>query len=234
MTDVAAAIAINTVRDFLDLDRQLQAVIFVCFDQENYVFYQGSKSKSMISRLKNLLTLSLLGLAACSGRHTGPKQPEVKKADTVAAEPQKVNFAKKFPRRDIAKVVSYSFVDEEADGLSDTGQLLQMFPGYAQYLRKNDPRPKVFLNEAQISKLLSIVNNPKTYKRGSAMCYNPRNLFCFYNSRNEIVAYYEICFECGKFDARPALTDTLKDIGLSEPGAGALDKFCRSAGISMK
>ncbi len=191
----------------------------------------------MKNPLKALLLFLLLAWSACKEKPEVRKPPEAKQADTVAAESQKINFAKKFPRAGISKVVSYSFLDEEADLFEDTlnkGQFLQMFPGYAQYLRKNDPRPKVYLKGAQIAKLLSIIHDPKTYKHGSAMCYNPRNLFCFYNDRNEIVAWYEVCFECSKFDARPALTDTLKDIGLSQRGANELDKFCRSAGITIK
>lgn len=31
-----------------------------------------------------------------------------------------------------------------------------------------------------------------------------------------------------------SFTDTLKDIGLSDRGADKLDKFCRSAGITIK
>ena len=191
----------------------------------------------MKNPLKAFLMLLLLAWSACKEKPEVRKPPGAKQADTVTAESQKIRLAKKFPRTGISKVVSYSFMDEEEDVFEDSlniGQLLQMFPGYSHYLRKNDPRPKVFLKGAQIAKLLSIINNPKTYKHGSAMCYNPRNLFCFYNDRNEIVSWYEVCFECSKFDARPALTDTLKDIGLSQRGADALDKFCRSAGITIK
>ena len=123
-------------------------------------------------------------------------------------------------------------LDEEEDDTMNRGQLLQMMPGYAQYLRKNDPRPKVILTGEKIPRLLSIINDPKTYKNGSAFCYNPRNFFCFYNSRNEIIAYYEVCFECGKFDARPEIKTRKKDPGFREAGLNRLSKFCRAAGIS--
>jgi O-acetyl-ADP-ribose deacetylase len=39
--DKAALIAVSTVRDFLDRDQRLEAVIFVCFDQENYLLYEA-------------------------------------------------------------------------------------------------------------------------------------------------------------------------------------------------
>jgi O-acetyl-ADP-ribose deacetylase (regulator of RNase III) len=38
--DRAAQIAIKTVKDFLSGHRQIDKVIFVCFDQENYAVYQ--------------------------------------------------------------------------------------------------------------------------------------------------------------------------------------------------
>jgi O-acetyl-ADP-ribose deacetylase (regulator of RNase III) len=39
--DKAAAIAVETVSTFLANDRQLQQVVFVCFDRENYELYAG-------------------------------------------------------------------------------------------------------------------------------------------------------------------------------------------------
>jgi O-acetyl-ADP-ribose deacetylase len=38
--DKAAEIAVKTVRDFLSMHRQIEKVIFVCFDQENYGIYK--------------------------------------------------------------------------------------------------------------------------------------------------------------------------------------------------
>jgi O-acetyl-ADP-ribose deacetylase (regulator of RNase III) len=38
--DKAAEIAVNTVKDFLSEHQQLEKVIFVCFDEENYSIYK--------------------------------------------------------------------------------------------------------------------------------------------------------------------------------------------------
>ena len=38
--DKAAEIAIRTVKDFLSSNKQIEKVIFVCFDEENYGIYQ--------------------------------------------------------------------------------------------------------------------------------------------------------------------------------------------------
>jgi O-acetyl-ADP-ribose deacetylase len=41
----AAAIAVQTVKDFLQRDKELEKVIFVCFDQQNYHLYQKELEK---------------------------------------------------------------------------------------------------------------------------------------------------------------------------------------------
>lgn len=40
--DKAAAIAIKTVKEFLETDNLIEQVIFVCFDEENYELYSNS------------------------------------------------------------------------------------------------------------------------------------------------------------------------------------------------
>jgi O-acetyl-ADP-ribose deacetylase len=37
--NMAAVIAVDTVTDFLEFDKELEHVIFVCFDAENYELY---------------------------------------------------------------------------------------------------------------------------------------------------------------------------------------------------
>ncbi|MBV8391095.1 MAG: O-acetyl-ADP-ribose deacetylase [Mucilaginibacter sp.] len=49
--DKAAEIAIRTVKDFLSSNNQIEKVIFVCFDEENYGIYE---------KLLNSKTMSLL------------------------------------------------------------------------------------------------------------------------------------------------------------------------------
>ncbi|HTK18866.1 MAG TPA: O-acetyl-ADP-ribose deacetylase [Mucilaginibacter sp.] len=49
----AAEIAIRTVKDFLSCDKNIEKVIFVCFDEENYEIYQkllSEESKTMSFR----------------------------------------------------------------------------------------------------------------------------------------------------------------------------------------
>lgn len=160
------------------------------------------------------------------------------KADTISAESQKISFGKKvaylFPASNIAKVVSYSFLDVhdyDEDSLIK-GQLLRIMPKYDQYLRKGDPHPKVILTGAQIPRLLSIINDPKSYRNVTAFCYSPRNCFCFYNNRNEIVGFYEVCFECTRMESVPAFKASKKG-GLTDDAADRLKKFCLAAGITV-
>lgn len=43
--DKAAKIALNTVSDFLENDKQIEKVYFVCFDDENYLFVKDALEK---------------------------------------------------------------------------------------------------------------------------------------------------------------------------------------------
>jgi hypothetical protein len=92
----------------------------------------------------------------------------------------------------------------------------------------------VVLSKGQIDELLGIIHDPKSYRLGAAFCYNPRNCFCFYNSKNELIAWYEVCFECSRFDSRPAAADPKKRLGLTQGAMDRLDKLCRSAGIATR
>jgi hypothetical protein len=99
------------------------------------------------------------------------------------------------------------------------------------WMTVNDPHAKLVLNKEQTADLLSIFHDPKTYRFNYADCDYPRNIFCFYDDRNEIIAFFEVCFECGRFNAYPFLNNPNKRIGLSQAGSERLKRFCRSAGI---
>jgi O-acetyl-ADP-ribose deacetylase len=43
--NMAAVIAVDTVTDFLEFDKELEHVIFVCFDEENYELYDSLLGK---------------------------------------------------------------------------------------------------------------------------------------------------------------------------------------------
>ena len=43
--NMAAVIAVDTVTDFLEVDKELEHVIFVCFDEENYELYDALLGK---------------------------------------------------------------------------------------------------------------------------------------------------------------------------------------------
>ena len=186
----------------------------------------------MITRIFLILTMAgaLIGCRGPAKRQS----PDAGKSDTFAAESLKEHYPREFPRSQIAKVVSYAFLFDESDDSSLRGQHLEIMPGYVKFLRKSDSHAKLILNKKQIADLLSIIQDSKTYRSNHADCDYPRNIFCFYNDRNEIIAFYEICFECGRFNAYPFLTDSNKRIGLSQTGGDRLERFCRSAGVVTK
>jgi hypothetical protein len=65
------------------------------------------------------------------------------------------------------------------------------------------------------------------------MCYFPRNCFIFYNNRNEIIGFYEVCLECGRMISIPECKVSLKG-GLSGIGLKEFERFCTSAGITVQ
>lgn len=191
--------------------------------------------------MKTPVILLTLFFFSCSQiKHDPPKSTaaQASNADTVIREPQKVKFNKtkknRFLDAGAVRAVSYSFLDVhdyEFDS-SDRGQLLPIMPNYDQYLSKKDRRPKIVLTRSQTQKLLSIINDPGNYSNTAAFCYFPRNCFCFYNSRNEIIGWYEVCFECARIDSIPAFKLCRKG-GLNDRGLNELKKFCTSAKITV-
>ena len=155
--------------------------------------------------------------------------------DSVAVEPQTTHIAYgDLPAR-VTRVVSYSYLDVE-DYEEDTfsrAPMLQMMPGYARAGWKYDPHPKVVLTKRQIRRLLAILNAPKTYKQVKSTCYSPRNCFCFYNAKKEIIGYYQVCFESSRLISIPAFKGSESGT-LSESGVKRLRNFCLSAGITAR
>ena len=198
--------------------------------------------KSIIRAYILALLPALIGCKGDPGKPSGNKAPDKQAAPATPAavtpEPQSVNFTKTkgnlFPDKNIVKAVSYSFLDVhdyELDS-SNRGQLLMIMPNYDQYLKKDDPHPKVILTKAQTQRLLALINDPGIYSNTCAECYSPRNCFCFYNDRNEIVGWYELCFECGRIMSIPEFR-LCKKGGLTDKGLDRLKQFCTSARITV-
>ena len=186
------------------------------------------------------LILALFIISCSQAKHDPPKNSaaQTHKVDTVTREPQVVRFNKTkkntFLDAGAVRVVSYSFLDVhdyEMDS-SDCGQLLSIMPNYDQYLSKKDRHPKIVLTRSQTQKLLSIINNPESYSNTAAFCDYPRNCFCFYNSKNEIIGWYEVCFECARIASIPEFKLCRKG-GLNDRGLNKLKKFCTSANITV-
>jgi hypothetical protein len=163
-----------------------------------------------------------------------PKKQQVN-IDSIPREPQVTHIASGDPTSQIARVVSYSYLDIE-DYEEDTltrAHSFQMMPGYARYLWKYDPHPKVILTKKQVHRLLTIINSPRSYEKVRSTCYSPRNCFCFYNSKKEIIGYIQVCFESGRLYAVPDFKGTESGT-LSKSGIKRLRNFCLSAGITVR
>jgi len=157
------------------------------------------------------------------------------KPDTLAVEPQSTHIASGNFNSQVSRVVCYSYLDIE-DYEEDTltkAPMFQMMPGFSRYLWKYDPHPKVVLTKKQTRKLLAIVSSPKTYKALQSTCRSPRNCFCFYNKKKEIIGYYEVSFESGRVIAVPGFPGSESGT-FTATGLKKLRSFCRSAGITTR
>lgn len=166
---------------------------------------------------------------AAAAKKTTPKP------DTLAVEPQSTHIASGNFNALVSRVVCYSYLDIE-DYEEDTltkAPMFQMMPGFSRYLWKYDPHPKVVLTKKQTRKLLAIISSPKTYKPLQSTCRSPRNCFCFYNKKKEIIGYYEVSFESGRLIAVPGFPGSESGT-FTATGLRKLRSFCRSAGITTR
>jgi len=195
-----------------------------------------------------VLTLALAPfLTRCTNAssHENPPSPHkpaaTKKAnpapqpDSLAVEPQTTHITSGNLAAQTSRVVCYSYLDME-DYEEDTltkGPNYQMMPGFSRFLWKYDPHPKVVLTKRQTRKLLAIMNSPKTYRPIHSSCRSPRNCFCFYNKKKEIIAWCEVSFENSRLIAVPGFPGSESGT-FSETGAKKLRTLCRSAGITVR
>lgn len=54
---------------------------------------------------------------------------------------------------------------------------------------------RIVLNSTQINKLKNELINSEV-ENWEAACYNPRHAIIFYNNKNEVFGYVELCFDC--------------------------------------
>jgi hypothetical protein len=200
------------------------------------------KQKTLVKIPFLLVSLSplLIGCTNASPHDKSKNAPPVAKRphariDSLSREPQTANIGSGEINAQITRVVSYSYLDIE-DYEEDTfskAPSFQMMPGYSRFLWKYDPHPKVILTKKQTRRLLAIINTPKTYKKIKSNCYSPRNCFCFYNAKKEIIGYYQVCFESSRLFSVPAFKGSESGT-LSESGVKRLRNFCLSAGITAR
>ncbi len=101
---------------------------------------------------------------------------------------------------DVEKVEIYSYKDRslwiESSSQSDL-EKLNFIRNYKVEINEKYLKHKLFLDKTQINDLKnglrksSFINVP--YK-----CYNPRHSIIFYDDKNDIFGYIEICFECNR------------------------------------
>jgi hypothetical protein len=167
-------------------------------------------------------------------------ESDSKARDSIYVESQVVNFGKGkynifLKRKDVNRTVEYSYLDvhDYEDDTFTKGPILQIMPKVTEFSWKYDPKPKVVLTNEQAAELLSIINDPNNYKFGRAFCFFPRNCFCFYNSKNEIIGFLEVCFECSQIESFPRFKNARKG-DLTDQCSEKLSKLCKLAGATVR
>lgn len=99
---------------------------------------------------------------------------------------------------------------------------------------------EILLDKKSINALSNILINYtlKKIPRGNfpveiANCYTPRNAILFFDEKNEVLCYYEMCFECGGTVMKPdpAGLDKYSDIRECQERLNVLKDFFRKRGI---
>jgi hypothetical protein len=137
--------------------------------------------------------------------------------------------------KEVDSVFVYSYLDvhDYTDDTFTKAYKIKILPNKLEYIWKYDKNPKLTLSKNQISNLLSIINSDKSYKVGRSDCFYPTNCFVFYNNKNQIIGYYEICFKCSQIDSKPVFRSANKN-SLSDQGDSLLLTFCKQIGVRTK
>lgn len=92
------------------------------------------------------------------------------------------------------------------------------------------------LNLIEIQQLTHILYNAcGKYLIGlssSGGCYFPRNALLFYDENDKIFAYFEICFQCSRYESEPK--GLFEDLFYCEDMYSLLNKFFNSTGIETQ
>lgn len=82
----------------------------------------------------------------------------------------------------------------------------------------------ILLSPTEIQKLMKIVYDTASYIEPVFRCYDPNDLFVFYNDKNRVVGRIEVAFKCKKISPDPAMPLVQKiGNGLTTPAIDTLE-----------
>ena len=90
------------------------------------------------------------------------------------------------------------------------------------------------LTQDEIAKLSDVLYNTchkyYVYYTSKSGCFFPRNAILFYDDKDEVFAYFEVCFECSGIESSPKdMMDSLETCEFLYPD---LEKFFKSKGLT--
>lgn len=123
------------------------------------------------------------------------------------------------------KIEIIAFYDRDKWDREDRSMNVNYIKNNNIEIKEKYVRNRIILNQDQINKLKSKLENYHPENIEPAACYMPRHVLIFTNTKNEIFGYIEICFTCGstqssknlKFLARRALEQEklFKEFGIT-------------------
>jgi hypothetical protein len=131
-----------------------------------------------------------------------------------------------FPNTEYSKVVAYDY-----EGLK--GENIYDFKNQKLYHTiKNEQE----LSGEQISNLLDVLNDEKSYGGDVTRCFKPRLGVVFYDAQGKAKAEISICFECNQHQSTPTIlaqesakaASAMSFHGYSNEGRQKLVDFCKS------
>lgn len=133
-----------------------------------------------------------------------------------------------FEKVKYTKVVAYNFRSTRAQGV-----MVENADHTIGTFHETVKLPGVTLTEMQVKTLIYTLTSKKTYGGGTAACFDPHMAFVFYDEKEIVKAYIDVCMDCNTLKAKPFIAvrknytkkHPLKE-GFSEKGRKTFKKFC--------
>lgn len=153
------------------------------------------------------LLLGILCLMACTTHKQQRRNLQKIKAEIYGS----LSATEVFPKQHYGRVVSYAFNADSTKSIVNDGQIAT-----------SAIEDSTEMSFSQINEFIAIINDTTSYQGEGFRCFIPRWGIVFYDTKNEPIAYTNICFTCNNIDAYPAIEGE----NFSRIGRQKLESMC--------